>query len=363
MYWSKTVMSQLSITATQLPRFLKCSGSIYLECDTPLPKENKVRDEGNAAHWLVEQVVQHNQPVEELIDRQAPNGIYIDGDMVNYLQPYLQECQGAEIEKDVSFEIAGVMIRARADCVKNVSGTTTIADLKYGWRIIDPDNWTMKAYALGATDRSVGDVILKIYQPRPYHKDGYVRSVNLTNDDMIDLFDELEHNLIEAQSNRSLRTGSHCYGCDKMYACPAAREAGYNIVDMSTSVYKDNLPDDVLSITLDQLNRAADHVKNLLDAYKDEAFARIKKGKVINNYFAERTSSRLDWKKNTSPEFLKMVTGNKDVVKEVLITPTQAKKIGIDEQLVESFSERKDTGLKLIRQDAHKRASKLLNRR
>ena len=175
----------LSITATELPRVLKCGGSIHLKCDAPLRKENKTRDEGNAAHWLVEQVIQHGKSAEELIDRQAPNGIYIDGDMVDYLQPYLQECEGAEIEEDVSFEIAGVRIACRVDAIHRRGDGITISDLKYGWRIVEPyENWTMGAYALGATQHKPEDVTLEIYQPRPYHRDGYIRSVELTNEDL-----------------------------------------------------------------------------------------------------------------------------------------------------------------------------------
>lgn len=344
-----------SITATELPRVLKCGGSLSLPSKNPFPRENKAKEEGIAAHWLVEQVVKHGLSVDELIDRPSPNDVYIDADMVDNIEPYLKECAGAEIEKDVSFSIAGVNIRARADCVKLGEEWLTISDLKYGWRIVEPaENWTMLAYAIGASPRPM-PTVLKIFQPRPYHKDGAIRFVSLTSQEIEALTRELEERLNEQLKHPRLQTGSHCHNCNKIYDCPAAREAGYNIVDLSTDVFIDSMTDEGISKLLDQLTRASEHINDLLDAYKDEASARVKNGKIIDNYFMEHTNSKLVWKDKITPDFIKMISGREDVVKETLITPKQAEKLGIK---IDNLSERRESGLKLVRRDANKRAAK-----
>lgn len=353
----------LKITATELPRILKCGGYVNLKCDKPEQKENKVRDEGNAAHWLVEQVAKNGMSVDELVDRQAPNGIFIDGEMVDYLAAYLKECEGAEIEKDVSFDIAGVHIACRVDAITytDEGNTRVISDLKYGWRIVEPqENWTMLAYAIGSTMRSaVGETILKIFQPRPYHREGAIRSVVINEQELQDFYAELETKLTESLNNNQLNVGEHCYNCSKMHECPAAQKVGYNVIDLSGDVYADKLTDKALSINIDQLTQAAKHVDNLLTAYKDEAFSRIKKGYVVDNYFVEPGTSLLKWKKTVTPEFIKMMTGREDLTKESLITPLQAEKLGVD---VNAFSERIAGSLKLVRQDANQRAAEIFKK-
>lgn len=357
----------LKITATDLPRFLQCSGHIHLDCEKPLHKENKVKDEGNAAHWVVEQVIKNGMSVDELIDRQAPNGIHIDHTMIDYLFVYLEECQDASIEETVNFQLANVEVGARIDCVKIVERNIIISDLKYGFRIVEPhDNWTMSAYAIGMalkTNWDFDSIVLKIHQPRTYHRDGTVRWVTMSRDDVVKLYEELELKLYEAIASNTLNTGLNCHYCPKAHVCPAARNAGMNVVEMSTETYTDNLDDHTLSFTLDQVNRAYDQIKDLRDAYTDEAFARVKKGKIIDNYFIESGRSRVDWRKDTSLEFVKMMAGKLPVVKESLVTPLQAKSLGLDELLVDSLSQRNEGSQKLVRCDASQKAKKVFEQK
>lgn len=348
----------LSVTATELPRVLECGGSVNLPCDTSAFKDNLTRQQGVAAHWVVEQVVQHNMTTDELIDRQAPNDVYIDGEMIEYLTPYLQEAKhpNSEIEKDVSFIIGNVAIKARTDCAHTSGNLTTISDLKYGWRIVDPDNWTMKAYAIGANITNFVNTTLKIFQPRPYHKDGFIRSITFTSEEMEGLYNELQFKLKQSLAENKLKTGPHCTNCKKQKICPAARMAGYNTVDVSTDLYVDDIPDEELSLTLDELRRASEHIKNLLESYEEEAFARVRNGRVIPNYFTQLTGSRMTWKENVTPEFIKAITGDDKLVKEQLLTPLQTQKLGVN---VDAFTYYKSGSMKLVREDANKRAAKI----
>ena len=46
----------ISLTATDLPRFMACNGSRLLKRIEPFNPDDTVAEEGNAAHWLIEQV-------------------------------------------------------------------------------------------------------------------------------------------------------------------------------------------------------------------------------------------------------------------------------------------------------------------
>lgn len=354
--WSVTNM--LSISATELPRFLKCGGSASLDCKTPPRiKESKVRDEGNAAHWLVEQVIKHGMSPDELIDRAAPNGIYITGEMIEHLTDYINECKKNEalIEYSLNFEIAGIIIKCRMDSVQSLNEYNHVVnDLKYGYRIVEPDTWTMTAYGLALLTNAwkINTVALRIYQPRPYHKDGKIRHVLLSKQELEEAYISLRTLIEKALQDNNLNTGDHCHYCKKAHVCPAARQAGFNAIDASTQAFVDDLPDNELSLTMDEVNTAIDRLNDLKSAYDDEAFARIKQGRVIPNYFAEYTNSQLKWNDTVSTGFLEMM----GATKTVSLTPLQAEKKGID---IKPFSHRKNSSLKLIRQDANKRASNI----
>ena len=66
----------LSLTATELPKFMACNGFTRLGGIEPFNPSTEVTDEGNAAHWLCEQVY-HGENPEDLIGQKAFNGLFI----------------------------------------------------------------------------------------------------------------------------------------------------------------------------------------------------------------------------------------------------------------------------------------------
>ena len=64
------------------------------------------------------------------------------------------------------------------------------------------------------------------------------------------------------------------------------------------------------------------------------------------------------WNDDVTPELLETLTGVDCSVKK-LITPAQAKKAGVPEDLVVQFTHRPDNGFKLVHIDENKLATKL----
>jgi hypothetical protein len=73
-----------------------------------------------------------------------------------------------------------------------------------------------------------------------------------------------------------------------------------------------------------------------------------------------RGLSNRKWKSGIEPETIMLLTG-KDISKKQLPTPSQAIKLGLSEEVVESLSERHETALKLVRFDVNKEFNKLFN--
>ena len=180
----------LSLTATELLRFMACNGYKSLGGIEPFNPSTEQTDEGNAAHWLCEQVY-HGANAEDLIGQTAPNGLYITADMVEYCREYLEfiTSENCEVEVDTSHSGDGWEIRGRADCIKFAYGILTVADLKYGWRIVEPENnWTLISHAIAYCRKhniQPGTIVFRIFQPRPFHPQGTVRDWKVDYTDLM----------------------------------------------------------------------------------------------------------------------------------------------------------------------------------
>ena len=364
----------LTITATDLPRLMGCNGSLLMKgLEKPvIESDNTVKDEGNAADWLVSEVHKGEHIAEEFVDRKAPNGHYIDAVMVEHLEEYLDNVLSNKIyderfsfiEHNTSHGCVDWQINGRADSVfyDAVENKLFIDDLKYGWKIVEPEmNWTLISHALGFWFQNPGmklaSITFSIYQPRPYHAEGRVRSWTIDGEKLIELYNQINQTL--SNPSNILQTGEHCYKCPALLAgaCPAANKAKYNAIEASEQAFVDTIDNDTLSFQLDHLKRTREVLKQVEDAYKELAIHRVKKGRPVKNYSIETELANTSWKKHATVDMIAAMSG-KDVSNKALITPNQAKKAGVSEELVAVLTERRKKGLKLVRVDANTKAQR-----
>lgn len=359
----------LSLTATELPRFMACNGSRLLGGQPPFEPDTTVTDEGNAVHWLIEQVFSGQFTAEELVDRKAPNGVFITADMVEDSQEYLQYIQdfGGHIEIDTSYGFPNSYeVRGRADHITvNHEGDLIVSDFKYGWKIVEPENnWTLISHAIGFLTTKVtcqpSKIYMRIYQPRPYHPQGPVREWVISIEQLMELWQQLQQALTNPSDH--VVSGDHCYKCPSRGNCPAFQVSIANAIDVAYSAYNANVSNDDLPRILENAARAAEVLKQTTDAYEDMAKHRLKAGQIIDGYGLQNDLGRTRWKKDVTPELVTMLTGV-DVAKPAIITPNQAKKAGVAEEVVESLTERPNNGTKLVRVNADKRGQQLFGKK
>lgn len=355
----------LSVTATDLPRIIACNGSRLMEGFTSSIKtDDTVRDEGNAAHWLAEQVQKGLHTLDELIDRKAPNGVFITGEMADNLSDYIKAMgRSGFVELSTEFKGQNWIVKARADHIRYENNLLEVNDLKYGWSTVEPKgNWTLIAHAIGfciANQIQPEKIRLTIYQPRPYHIDGFNRSWELSYSELVQYYNYI--NEVLSNPKDELHTGSHCKNCPALATCPAARKAELNGIDESEKVFEAEIKNDILSFRLDQLSRAIKVLEQNYKAYSEIALHRLKNGEIVNNYGIDTQLSNRGWKENVTAGFLQVLTG-KDLTKKQLITPSQAEREGVSEELVASMTERFSKGIKLSRINTDKKAKKLFNK-
>lgn len=362
----------LKIIATELPRFMACNGSRLIGGLTPPANgDTTSRDEGDAAHYMATTVMLGQSSIEEMVDRKAPNGVYMTADMAEYVDVYLNAIRRPyimqdELEVDTSFsDNKHYTINGRSDHAGLTISSLHIDDFKYGWRIVEPErNWTLIAHAIGLCNQrewlKPDFITFTIHQPRPYHPDGPTRSWAVTYDKLMELSGELS----TALSNPSdeLRTSNHCAKCPALTKCPAARKAEMNSIDTADMVYEDTISNELLSYNLDTLYRASAMLKSRLEAFEELAEHRIKAGQVIDNYSVASGLGHSKWNDGIDATILKMLTG-KELSKPELISPAQAKKLGVDEIVIKSVTHRPPTKVKLVRGDANKIAQRMFKER
>lgn len=328
-------------------------------------EDDQVKKEGDAAHWLVQQVCEGHFDLTELTDRKAPNGVYLTSSMVEDVGEYLDFVlsKRAKVEVDTSHSGKGWEIRGRGDAVaydpKNL--TLYVPDLKFGWGIVEPDeNWTLISHAIGWHVRNpmirIDRVVTMIFQPRPFHPLGSVREWSIDFDQFMNLYGQIDSTL--RNPSDVLMTGAHCRKCPNAGYCAALRRSAMYAIDVSMKAFVEELSNEELSKHLDLLNTAKERLKAITDSYEDMTKRRIRSGQIVPNRGLEMEQTNRQFQEWATPEFIQAMTGIDPRDKPKLITPAELERRGGNKEFVKTITHRVDKGFKLVRVDATKKAAK-----
>lgn len=367
------------IQATALPRVMICEGSAIAADGEQSPVatgNNQSAMEGTAAHELASAVLLGliTDP-SEWIGKAVANGIFITDEMADHVRKYTDVLHGrtptryhVEVQTDHSFLIVGdtINIRGRADWIDwdETTATLRVDDFKYGYRLVEPDeNWTLISHAIAYCllyGLRPSRIVFTVHQPRPFHRDGPVREWEFSGDQL----DEFRNTLYAFFERRgsAFTTSDHCRDCPIYANCPSAREASMNAVDVSRTIaVSEDIPNDVLSVYLDDVERAKDTLELMSKALTEIAIHRAQTGQYIPNYHVEMAYGHRAFGKDVTPGLLATMSGVAlDKLQQTkTVTPAQAQRAGVSETIVNTFSKRPTIGLKLIREDVSKLASKL----
>lgn len=349
--------------ATHLPRLMQCFGSSQMPIIVPIDDDPAQRDEGNAAHYMAQQVFSGRATLAELTGQKAYNGHIMDAEMSRHVAAYLSALDCGEMEVFTSFGNERWQVNARADHISWRANILTVDDFKYGHRLVMPDNnWTLIAHAIGYCilhSITPHEIVLRIHQLRRYHPDGPLREWRINYAQLMDFYHAVDFQLSNAEA--SLFTGPACSTCHAAPTCPAYRDASMNAIDATSALFTDDLPAETISAELDLLAHAKDVIEGRLKALQELATHKIAHGAVIPMYGVETQFANRRFKKTFDPRALKIMTGV-DATEPKLVTPAEYQRRGVSEDLLNILTERPATGRKLVRVDASKRAERLLKK-
>lgn len=350
-------------TATDLARLMQCEGSHLVE-RLPIVSEmdQTVRDEGNAWHWLAQQLFNGALSRDNAVGQQAYNGVFITSSMLAHAVDYIDALTIGEMEQQTTFGDGQTwQVDGRADHISydTRSGLLHVDDGKYGYGLVEPEwNWTLIAHAVGWTIRNQVrpvKVCLSIYQPRAYHPLGVHRTWTFDGAMLTEMFQRIERVMVSPE--QTLRTGSLCRKCPGRFVCPAWREASMNAIEATSHAYSDSLEPDDLAREMDLLDHAAKVIVDRKKAIDELALYKVSSGVVIPGRALDRPKGNRRYRKNVTPDMLLALTG-RDVAERKLPTPSKLEDLGIGKMVIDAITERPDGAPRLVRVDADALARK-----
>lgn len=245
--------SHAILSPSSAERWLNCPGSLYATKDLPDVNTSYAK-EGTTAHALAEFCLKFNKKaVDSLGKLITPNGIYVDEEMAEAVQEYVDTVNGikasmsdlliVDIEQKLDFtdllDIASVKDTIPADTDKFEAfgtadaiivgdGELQIHDLKYGKGVkVSPfENKQLMIYALAAYQYyslccDITKISMHIHQPRLYHHTEF----SVTPDEILafgEIFKKAAREAYTIYLNGPANDDDFCAGESQCRFCKAA---------------------------------------------------------------------------------------------------------------------------------------------
>ena len=352
--------------------WVECPGSVLLLLMAQSDSASPAGLEGDVVHYIGRQMITAAQSSGRSLDQMTwdtvINGVAVNKEMTDGALLYADHCVslmrrvmvfgGDSLGVEQRVEIPNInphcfgtpdfyLYDAKAD-------TLHIIDLKYGYRIVEVfENWQLLCYASGVCDLlgiAPSKIRLTIVQPRAPHRDGPIRSW-----DVADLDPYIFRLKLSAESALGIgpmtNSGPHCRDCKVLTKCETARRAAFNAMDVIGGLHTVG-GESWYELYL--LERAAKIVEHRITALREEIKARLLKGERIERYMLQDTRSNKNW---DIPHDQVLAIGESygvDLSKPKTMTPTQAGAAGVPREIIDMFSSRKKTGVKLVFDDLKK---------
>lgn len=352
------------IRGSSLPRFMTCNGSATF-VNEPQEDSEQAR-EGTAFHELLEAKFKGHP-----FAAAATNMYFFDQDMFYFADKILPMIpENAEAEVEVEYKASNTTIKGHVDYNWEEDGgdTLVVMDIKYGHRVVEVENnWQLIGYALGimiAKQRSYSKIVMRIIQPRAHHSLGWTRDVSMTNEQALEYYNQLTVAMQNYEAGKFVfQTSDKCRYCAGVGGkCTAFNQAFYNAVDVvKYEPFEDNLTNDQLQYMLGLYDRVKDIFKIKEESLIELAKGRINKGEHIKGYSTEPALGNRKWTANVDPATIKLMTGV-DLEKKVMMSPADAEKANIDEEVIKTLTYREQKGFKLIKIDANKQAEQIFGK-
>lgn len=355
-------------------RWVRCSAAPSLEAQFPDTGDKEEAAQGTAAHWCMEMLLESRLVV---VGTTAPNGVVVTQQMI----------EAAEIIRDDVVETLGPSWFKLVEVEKRVAiprvhpqhnwGTPDVKawftprrlhvwDFKFGHdRVEVYENWQLIDYAAGclteqntrrqaagepAINESEIEIVMRVVQPRSYHRDGPIREWKVMADQLRDYVHQLSMAADEAcgPTPTAKPDPVACQHCSARHACVALQKAVYRGMEIAERAQACEMAPAALGLEA----RLLEDVSQLINARKtglqEQILSLFRRGVAVPHWTLLPGQSRTVWNK---PDIEIITMGQMmglDLAKAIeAVTPTQAKTKGLDPEMAKMYSFTPQGALKL----------------
>lgn len=334
--------------------------------------------EGNAAHWVAWEMLEGVDVKEGDI---TPNGHVVTDEMIDggeLLREVIRSKDRAvvtHVEERLAIPTIHEQAFGTPDFWQFFDWTIDLIDYKFGHRFVDEfENDQGVMYTEGILDLlshqlDIGPgkldqlvtVNFTIVQPRCYYKGLPVRTWTFKAHQI-----RGQLNILKAAAeqvflpNPIATTNSECIDCPGRHACPALQQAAYSDAEFSTQSVPLDLTAAAASLELRMLERAQERLNARVDGLRESVIAQLRRGQSAPYHALRQGYGNLKWTVPTDDVLAMGKLMGKDLRKLAIVTPTQAKNLGIDESVISLYSEKPLGKISLVQEDS-KNARRVFN--
>ena len=231
-------------------------------------------------------------------------------------------------------------------------------DFKTGMKAVEVfENWQLLAYAIGALDflkrEKVNKINLTIVQPNAFHVDGVVRTWSLS------LYELYKYTQILAANAKAcltemapVTTGTHCQYCEARHDCAASIGDSMRLFEIAKSPLPLKMNSSAQATQLEITKRAIEQLKYVESGLEEQLKNQLKKGEKVQGYLLDNVFSRQKWL-NPAENIIELgIQHGVQLSKPAVLTPSQALRAGLPDDVVKENSFRESIGMKLVKNTA-----------
>lgn len=359
-------------------RWVVCPGSALMESRFPEAGDKAAAEEGTAAHWVFGQLWEGWAADVLVQGDKAPNGVPVTREMCEAAQLLVDDIRAViraalgPVTPVIEQRVAIPRVHAANWGTPDVrlwvpdpfTGRLTLYvwDFKYGHKHVDAfENWQLIDYTAGILDEARDRVpedritcVLRVVQPRSYHRDGPVREWRVEAKDLANYVFRLQGAAEEAMQPVPVLvpTPDACENCNARHACEALQRAAYRGMDIARQAQADELTPAALGLELRYLTDAQKLMTARITGLQAQAESLIRQAVPVPHWKFEAAGSRLKWlKPDREVIALGEMLGLKLAKDPEPITPTQAKNAGFPPALLGAYAAAPSGAMKLAVDD------------
>jgi len=363
-----TILSPSSVS-----RRIACPGSFQLESQNSVASYSTAAEEGIEAHRIAAEILKnlntsykYAKDLNKLLKMCNKNfrlltdlSLYIN-DVIKTLKQENLSPHLLNIEKKLQIHNIHAQCEGTPDCYvySPIQDTLFVWDLKYGHYPISAfENYQLLEYAAGIihTENFINfkpttRIILSIIQPRDYNSKIGIDRWGVTFEQLKDKYFPYLKKIekLAVSENPKTSAGPHCNFCKAKTSCLTLKNSAAFISDIAKHDPNKIMHNDSVGRELQNLKKIQKILEARRMALEEIAVNNLKRGIAVENYTLKSKLSNRKWAYGIEEVLNLGRQFNVDLLKSPeLITPAQAKNLGIPDKTVDKFSTRTQSSLKL----------------